>query len=153
TMARLLLAVLCLTMVVMVLDAHYGLAFVGTSDAADLRARISRPAVLNYLTGTIIGGALPFSFAYFAHQRRYALFLVSAAFILMFYPILLNKTVLLAAVWLPFLYWMFSVIGARQATVLTRLIPILVGLAVYVVAEPGGPISTYVFGWINVRTF
>jgi hypothetical protein len=152
-MAMLLVAVLCLTVVVLVLDARYGVAFVGIDEAADLRARFSRPAVLDYLTGALIGGALPFSFAYFARQRRYALSALSIGLIVLFYPVLLNKTVLLAAIWLPFLYWVFHVIEPRQAAVLTRLAPLVAGLVVYAVLGPGSPISKYVFGWINIRTF
>jgi hypothetical protein len=126
---------------------------VGIDEAADLRAKFVRPAVLNYLTGSLVGGALPFSFAYFARQRRYALSALPIGLIVLFYPILLNKTVLLAAIWLPFLYWMFHIIEPRQAAVLTRLIPVMAGLVVYAVLGPGSPISMYVFGWINIRTF
>ncbi|MBR0850304.1 hypothetical protein JQ543_21345 [Bradyrhizobium diazoefficiens] len=153
SMDRLLVGVLWGVIVVLVLDASHGVAFVGIDEAVGLRDRFPRPAILNYLTGSLVGGALPFSFAYFTGRQRYALAALSLALIPLFYPILLSKTVLLAAVWLPFLYWMFVGADPRRAAVLTWLLPMAAGLAIYAILGPGNAIAEHVFGWINTRLY
>ena len=70
-MHRLLILALCFAGAVLVWNGSYGVAFVGIREAEGLRSTFVRPAILNYITGTLIGAVLPFAFAYFALQRRY----------------------------------------------------------------------------------
>ncbi len=72
----------------------------GRSAASGLRAAFVRPALLNYITGSVIGALLPFAFAYFAFNAAPPVAATSIALIVSFYPAVLNKTVLLGAVWL-----------------------------------------------------
>ena len=108
TMNRLLLLILGFAAVVLAWNGRYGIAVVGIHEAETLRATFTRPALLNYITGSVIGALLPFAFAYFALQRRYPLAAISIVLIVSFYPALLNKTVLFGAIWLPFLFFMFQ---------------------------------------------
>lgn len=154
TMNRLLILMLGLAAVVLAWNGRYGIAFVGIHEAEELRATFIRPAALNYITGFVIGALLPFAFAYFAAQRRYYLSAISIVLILSFYPALLNKTVLLAAFWLPFLFFMFQVFEPKRAAIFSLLLPTAFCLGLYTAAPNDGPIrffANYVFGYANVR--
>jgi hypothetical protein len=64
--------------------------------------------------------------------------------------------VLLAAAWLPFLFFMFQTFEPKRATVLSLLIPMTFCLIFYAVAPVEGPIgllATQMFGYTNIRMF
>ena len=154
TMNRLLVLMLGFSAVVLAWNSRYGVAFVGIREAEELRATFSRPATLNYITGFVIGALLPFAFAYFALQRRYYLASISIFLIVSFYPILLNKTVLFAAFWLPFLFVMFQVFEPKRAAIFSLLVPTALCLFLNAVAPNDGPLrffADYMFGYANVR--
>jgi hypothetical protein len=153
-MNRFLISALGFAIIVLAWNAHYGVAFVGIHEAEELRGTLVRPVILNYITGSLVGAVLPFAFAHFAQQQRYRLAAVSMLLIVLFYPVLLNKTVLFAAVWLPFLFGMFRIFEPKRATVLSLLIPMAFCLIFYAVAPDGGPvgyIARSIFGYVNVR--
>jgi hypothetical protein len=151
-MNRLLLAVLAFAIIVLAWSASYGFAFVSTAEADQLRGTISRPAVLNYINSWLIGALLPFAFAWFATERRYVPAALSLVLIAAFYPVLLNKTVAFAGVWLPFLFLMFNLFEARRAAVLSLLVPMIIGLIVAALTlQFGLPGKDLVFGGANYR--
>jgi peptidoglycan/LPS O-acetylase OafA/YrhL len=155
-MHRFLILALCFAAAMLVWNASYGVAFVGLREAEELRSTFIRPAILNYITGSLIGAVLPLAFAYFALQRRYYMAAASIVSIVAFYPVLLNKTVLLAAAWLPFLFFMFRTFEPKRATVLALLIPLSFCLVFFAVAPEEGPIgqlARYIFGYTNIRMF
>jgi hypothetical protein len=127
-MTHLLLGLLGFAFVVLALNAVYGFAIVSTTTADRMRGTLSRPSILSYIDGWLIGALLPFAFAWFATERRYLLAAASVALIAAFYPVLLNKTVAFAGVWLPLLFVLFSLFEARRAAVLSLLLPMLAGL-------------------------
>ncbi|KRR23829.1 hypothetical protein CQ14_22595 [Bradyrhizobium lablabi] len=154
TMDRLTILMLAFAAVILVWNVRYGIALVGIGEAGTLRATFIRPALLNYVTGSVIGALLPFAFAYFALRRRYLLAAISIVLIVSFYPALLNKTVLLAAVWLPFLFLVFQIFEPRRAVVLALLLPSAFGLVLYHIAPNAGPVrflAEHAFGLANVR--
>jgi hypothetical protein len=154
TMDRLMIAGLAVALVVILWGASYGYALVGIDEADGLRSAFARPTILNYATGAITGGVLPFAFAYFAWRHRYVLAAASILLMLFFYPIVLNKTVLFAIVWLPFLFILFKSFEPRRAAVLSVLIPTVAGVIGYRVALSGGIIGDlafHVFGYVSRR--
>jgi hypothetical protein len=157
TMNRLLLLSLGLAVLVLAWNSHYGFAFVGVKEADELRGTFERPAILRYLTPALIGAILPFAFAYFTCQRRYLMAACSILLITCFYPVLLNKTVLLAVVWLPFLFLLFRTLEPKRAAILAWLIPMVAGLlAVHLVIPwqgSAGRLAAYMYGFINYRMF
>jgi hypothetical protein len=156
TMNRLLVLALGFAIAVLALNSYYGFALVGILEADQLRGTFERPAVLRYLTAALIGAVLPFAFAYFACQRRYAMAALSILLIVCFYPVQLNKTVLLAVVWLPFLFLLFQTFEPKRAAALALLIPMAVGLIVFVGIPPEGLVgrlAAYMFGFANYRMF
>ncbi len=153
TINRLMLGLLAFALIVLAWNAFYGFALVSTAEADRLRSTLSRPTVLSYLDGWLVGALLPFAFAWFATQRRYWAATLSVILIAAFYPVLLNKTVAFAGVWLPFLFILFSLIEARRASVLSLLLPMLTGLIVVLLTYVGLPnkIFALVFGGVNYR--
>ena len=164
-MNRLVILLLCFAAAVLAWNCYYGVAFVGVEEADQLRSAFVRPAVLRYLTGSVVGAVLPFAFAYFAWRRRYALAAVAIFLVVSFYPALLNKTVLLAVVWLPLLFFLFRAFEPKRATVLALLIPLATGLMLYGLLLYGllppdslpGHLTRYMYGYMygyaNVRMF
>lgn len=154
TMDRLLASMLACAVAVIVWNACYGVAFVGTREAADLRGHFVRPAILRYLTGSTVGAVLPFVFAYAALQGRYYLAGFSILLLALFYPILLTKTVLFAPAWLAFLFFMFRKFDPRHAAVLALLLPLTAGLVTYAVASSDYPaVARYILEVVNLRMF
>ena len=153
TMTRLLWALLALAVIVLAWNALYGFALVSTAEADQLRGTILRPTVLSYIDSWLVAALLPFAFAWFATERRFVPAVLSIILIAAFYPVLLNKTVAFAGVWLPFLFILFSLIEARRATVLSLLLPMLAGLIVMLLTYVGLPnkIFALVFGGANYR--
>jgi hypothetical protein len=160
-MDRLVLALLFVAAVVLVLGASYGFALVGLSQSEELRSAFARPAILNYLIGSLLGAALPFAFAYLATQRRYTLACIPILLIWGFYPVVLNKSVVFGGVWLPFLLALFRLFEPKRATVLSVVLPMLPGMIGYelvdfgVFADDGlfAHMSNFVFGNANIRLF
>src|SRR5689334_20441069 len=130
TMNRLLPGLLAFALIVLAWNALYGFAFVSTAEADRLRGTLTRPTVLSYIDSWLVGALLPFAFAWFATQRRYVPAALSIVLIAAFYPVLLNKTVAFAGVWLPLLFILFSLFEARRAAVLSLLLPLVIGLVV-----------------------
>ena len=160
-MDRLVLALLGLAVVVLALSASYGFALVGLTQSEGLRSAFPRPALLNYLIGSLLGAVLPFAFAYLALQRRYTLACIPILLIWGFYPIVLNKSVVFGGVWLPFLLVLFCLFQPRRATILSLLLPMLPGIIGYglilfgIIADDGlfAHASNFVLGNANIRLF
>jgi hypothetical protein len=152
TMNRLLVLALGIAIAVLVWNSYYGFALVGIQEADQLRTAFERPTLLRYLTPALIGAVLPFAFAYFACQRRYIMAACSILLIVGFYPVLLNKTVLFAVVWLPFLFLLFRKFEPKRAAILALLIPMTVGL-IGNIAAPSSEATFYLYGLTNRRMF
>ncbi|WP_076857733.1 hypothetical protein [Bradyrhizobium mercantei] len=144
---RVALLLLATSFAVLIGDISYGINFGNPYGAA--RTAVVRPALLNYLTGIMIGAVLPYLFAHFASRRRCLAATGVLLFALGFYPVVNNKTVLLLPIWLPFLFWLFGRFTPRLATVLAFLVPMIIGLAAFAVLTVD---SDYVlFSAINLR--
>jgi hypothetical protein len=153
-MMRLLQILLALSLIVLLCNASYGVAFVGVDTASELRGSLPKPLWLRYATGATTGAVLPFAFGYFLVHKR--LYLAACSLLLLgcFYPVLLNRTVLLAPFWLLFLMMLFTAFEPKRATVLTILLPTLSGLALYGLGRVFDPIrltADFVHGLVNFR--
>ncbi|WP_194454125.1 hypothetical protein [Bradyrhizobium sp. CCBAU 53421] len=144
---RIALLLLASSFAVLVADISYG-ANLGSPYSA-VRNAVTRPALLNYLTGIMIGAVLPYLFTHFASRSQWMQAACVLLFALCFYPVVNNKTVLLLPIWLPFLFWLFGRFNPRLATVLAFLIPMIIGLAAFAVL--GADKDYVVFSAINLR--
>ncbi|ERF81827.1 hypothetical protein JQ559_13845 [Bradyrhizobium viridifuturi] len=132
---------------VLLADISYGVKL--GSPYGTARNAIARPALLNYLTGIMIGAVLPYLFVHFASRRQSLLAAGVLLFALCFYPVVNNKTVLLLPIWLPFLFWLYGRFNPRLATVLAVLLPTIVGLTSFAVLTADK--DYVVFSAINLR--
>ena len=144
---RIALLLLASSLAVLIADISYGANLGNPYGAA--RNAVTRPALLNYLTGIMIGAVLPYLFAHFASRRQWVQAACVLLFALCFYPVVNNKTVLLLPIWLPFLFWLFGRFTPRLATVLAFLIPMIIGLTAFAVL--GADRDYVVFSAINLR--
>jgi hypothetical protein len=149
--SRLAFLFLTASLLVLVADAAYGLVFAFPD--SDGRNLVARPVLLNYLTGIVIGALIPYLVAYFASAKQWTVTVGTLAIALCYYPVVVNKTVLFLPFWLLFLFWLFGRLEPRLATVLSLLIPLVVGLldfGSYLLLYPAKS-GAYLFSFINLR--
>ncbi|MCA6111656.1 hypothetical protein [Bradyrhizobium cenepequi] len=146
-------ALLVVAVLLLLLNYRYGFALVGLQAAAQLRSGIAQPTFLSYTTNNVIYAVLPFAFAFYAQRGSRLLAAASLLLIPCFYPALLNKTVLFAAIWLPFIFLTFRSFEPKQATVISLGAPLALGLLLHATLPAGNPIAHSVFGYANERMF
>ncbi|UQD96781.1 O-antigen ligase family protein [Bradyrhizobium japonicum] len=145
---RALLALICVA--VLIADVSYGIQF--GDPYGDLRNAVIRPTALSYLTSIIIGALIPYLFASFAARKEWGFAAGILALSVSFYPVVLNKTVLLVPLWLPLLFWLYSRFEPRLATILAFVIPLLIGLGTFMLLRPFSPyLALYPLGTVNLR--
>ena len=130
-MNALMICALIASAVVVIACAIYGFRIAGLYESLTMREEIARPRLLDYLSGIVSGAVLPFCFAYSALNRRWLLSAIAAILLLAFFPVLLNKTVLMAPAWLAFLLVLYAVFRPKTATALAIMVPTVVGLTGY----------------------
>jgi hypothetical protein len=145
---RLLILIVLFSAATAAVGATYNFRLVAVGNIYTFRDQIEIPTLVNYSIGAATSVLLPFAFAAFLAIRKSwwagAVLLISLAF----YPITLTKTTLMMPFWLVGLAILLKILEASVATVLSLLLPILVG-AILIVAV-GEPARQY-FGNINVR--
>jgi len=144
---RIVVFLVAASFAVLAADVSYGVSLGDPYGPA--RSAITRPALLNYLIGIIIGAVLPYLFAHYATRGRWMAAVGALAFALCFYPVVNNKTVVLLPIWLPFLFWLFGQVSPRLATVLALVIPMIVGLAAFLFLAADK--NHLVFSVVNLR--
>jgi hypothetical protein len=146
-------ALLVIAALILLLNFRYGFTLVGLRAAEQLRGGIAQPTLLSYATNNVIYAVLPFAFAFYAQRGSRLLAAASLLLIPCFYPALLNKTVLFAAVWLPFVFLIFRSFEPKQASVISLGAPLALGLLVHSILPAENPIAHFVFGYANERMF
>lgn len=144
---RIVVLLLGTSLAVLVADAFHGVHL--GDPFGTVRATITRPVLLNYLTGIVIEAVLPYLFTHYATRKRWGLAVGVLLLALCFYPVVINKTILLLPMWLPFLFWLFGRFSPRLATVLALLIPAMIGLVAFAVLLADH--RYVVFSAINLR--
>ena len=108
--------------------AAYNFRVVSISEIYDFRDQLQFPTILNYCIGAATGVLLPFAFACFTIKNRHWLAIVSLLVLISFYPSTLSKTAFFTPAWLVTLALISRFFGARTTTILSLLLPILVGI-------------------------
>jgi hypothetical protein len=124
---RLLVLVLVISLVVIIAGAFFNFHLVGMAQIYAYRDQLEFPVLLRYAIGNVVNALLPFAFAcYVALGKPFRAF--SALVLLcLFYPIMLTKLTLFAAVWLVFLWLLGKFFEARIVVVLSLLLPLAIG--------------------------
>ena len=144
----LLNAILLLALTTVAVASFYNFRLTSLANIYDFRDTLYFPGIVRYLIGIVSSALLPFAFAgYLALDRRWK---AAAALLvlLLFYPVTLSKLALFAPAWTVAVLLLSRFIGARVATILLILLPMLFGLAVVTIrnsTEQG------IFGLLNIR--
>lgn len=143
---RLLLGILAISGLTVGFCSTYGFHIVGLQDIHSFRSELNYPTWLNYLINICITTLLPYAFASYIQKRN--LILAAGALIigLLFYPVTFSKTALAAPVWIVFLAIFSRWFSARSSTILSLLVPMILGFLSYYLTER--PVA---FGVINFR--
>ena len=108
--------------------AAYNFRIVSISQIYDFRDQLQFPTILNYCIGAATGVLLPFAFACFTIKNRHWLAIVTLLVLISFYPSTLSKTAFFTPAWLVTLALISRFFDARTTTILSLLLPILVGI-------------------------
>jgi len=129
---RLLTLIMLFAAATAVVGAVYNFRLVSIENMSNLRKELQFPTIVNYLMAATTSVLLPYAFACFLALKRpwhaCAALLVS----LSFYPILVSKLALFTPAWLITLAILSKIFDTRWTTVLSLLLPILVGLILIV---------------------
>jgi hypothetical protein len=146
---HLLKFILALALGTIVVASFYNFRLVSIRHIYDFRNDLYFPAPIRYLTGIVSTVLLPFACAgYLAlDRRRWAA--VPLVLLLLFYPITLSKFGLFSAAWIVMLLVLSRFFEARTATILSVLLPMLLGVIMLVAYL--NRYTLYYFGLVNIR--
>lgn len=146
---HLLKFVLLLAVGTIIAASFYNFRLVPVTQIYDFRNELYFPFPIGHLTGIVSTVLLPFAFAcYLALNRRWLAGL-TLLLMLLFYPITLSKFALFSVAWMVVILMLSRIFEARTATILSVLVPILVGVF-SIVAMPGRYSLQY-FELANIR--
>ena len=141
--------ILTLAFGTIVVSSFYNFRLVSIRDIYEFRNELSFPAPIRYLTGIVSTVLLPFACAsYLALNRRWWA-AVPLVLLVLFYPITLSKFGLFSAVWIVMLLVLSRAFEARVATILSVLLPMLLGVILMAVFLNRH--TLYYFGLVNIR--
>ena len=145
---RLLTGLLISGMAIGAIGAAYNFRLAALEDMYRYRAVLEAPAAVNYLVTISSSALLPFAFAGFVARKAYLRGAAILVLLLFFYPISLNKTVLLTPLWIVTLLMLTHFFEARFVTILSLLGPMIVGI--FLAALLGSKAELY-FSTVNFR--
>ncbi|WP_342740147.1 hypothetical protein [Bradyrhizobium sp. B117] len=143
TFDKLLSLILFLGTATVAVGAVYNFRLIGLSEIYIYRAEIEFPAPVRYAIGISSNALLPFAFACFVDRKFYWRAGISLALLLLLYPITLTKLTLFAPLWLLFLALLSRLTHARTATILSLLLPMLIGIILFLLTRAGAIPSGY----------
>lgn len=113
--------------------ATYSFRLITLSEMDAARKALAIPSQLSYALGAFGSSILPFVFACFVILGFYWRACAVILLLMLFFPITLNKTAFFSPLWLLALAILSSVADARLTTVLSRLLPALIGVVLIAV--------------------
>jgi hypothetical protein len=145
---RLLTCILLLSIAITAVGAIYDFRIIGLDSMNEYRARLNAPLILNYLLPMTSSALLPFTFAGLVANKSWWRATAVLVLLLLFYPITLNKTVLLTPFWLVAMLLLSRFFETRIVVILSLLGPLLAGLASIIVLREHG---AFYFAMANFR--
>ena len=147
---HLLRFLMALSLLTIAAASAYNFRFVTLDHIYDFRSELHFPTAIRYLIGIVSNSVLPFTVAcYLALNQRWRAGVV-LVLMLLFYPITLSKLALFAPAWIAALLVLSKFFEARTTTVLSLLLPVLVGV-ILIVAVPTAFGSLAYFDKVNIR--
>jgi hypothetical protein len=147
-MQRLLILILLFATATAVIGASYNFRLISVDYIYDYREQLYFPALVNYATAATMSVLLPYTFACFLLRKQ--LWWAGAALLIAisFYPITLSKVALFTPAWLVMFAVLLKISEARTATILSLLLPVLVGTVLFVWFHD---MSARYFNIVNLR--
>ena len=146
--------ILILGAIVVAVGASYNFKLASLDDIYKFREGLEFPTLLRYAIGVTSNALLPFAFACFVVRRNHWGAGAALLLILLFYPVTLTKTTLLAPFWLLFLTLLSRAFEIRTAVILSLFLPISCGIGLKLLNEAGlvpYALESQYFGAINSR--
>jgi hypothetical protein len=129
TLDRLPDAILCFSILVLIVAFADGFHLVGLSDMYKFRTEIVHTWLMNYTIGNVTVALIPLAFACYLEQRRWISIALLVIVSMLFYPVTLTKISFLVAPFLIFVAVVSSRLCVRAATILSLLLPLIIGAA------------------------
>lgn len=147
-MRRLLILILLFAIAIAIVGASYNFRLISVDYIYDYREQLYFPALVNYATAATMSVLLPYAFACLLLRKQ--LWWAGAALLIAvsFYPITLSKVALFTPAWLVMFAILVKISEARTATILSLLLPVLVGVVLFVWFHEA---STRYFNIVNLR--
>jgi hypothetical protein len=111
----------------------YNFRFVSVENIYNYRDKIEFPTVLAYFIPITSSVLLPFAFACFVARGTYLRAGAALLLGLLFYPVTLSKLTLFTPAWIVVIALLTRISGAKSTTILSLLLPILVGVLVVMI--------------------
>lgn len=145
---RLLQMILMLALVTVVIGSFYNFRLVKVTNIYAYRDQLEFPAFVRYATVTSMSVLLPYAFACYLARKNY--WAAGAALLLSisFYPVTLTKIALFMPAWLVMLAVIGKLFETRIATILSLLLPVLLGTILFIAAHD---LSHRYFDIVNMR--
>jgi hypothetical protein len=145
---RLLTLIVLFSAATAVAGATYNFKLVAIDNIYEFRERLQNPTWLNYASAATTSVLLPYAFACYLSLKKSWRATAVLLIALSFYPITLSKITLFTPAWLVILAVLSRISEVRVTTILSLLIPIVVGLIlIRAVGEP----ARYYFSLVNMR--
>ena len=147
--------ILTLGLIVVAVGASYNFRLVNLTEIYKFREGLEFPALLRYATGITSSTLLPVAFACFVMRRKPFGAGAALLLILLFYPITLTRTTLVAPFWLLFLTLLSTAFEIRISVILSLLLPVASGIALKLLSDARAvplALEAQYFAAINYRT-
>lgn len=147
-MQWLLMLILAFATAIATISMLYNFRLVPVEEIYAFREQIRFPTILNYAVGTTISVLLPYAFACFVVRGKYVWAAIPLLISISFYPSTLSKVAFFMPAWLVTLAVLARIAEARIATILSLLLPVLVGTVMFVLFHDA---TARYFNIVNMR--
>lgn len=147
-MQRLLFSILLFAAAIAVVGASYNFRLISVDHIYGYREQLYFPTLVNYATAAIMSVLLPYAFACFVLRKQFWWAGAALLIAVSFYPITLSKVALFTPAWLVMFAILAKISEARTATILSLLLPVLVGTILFVWFHEA---SARYFNIVNLR--
>ena len=147
-MQRLPILILLFAAAIAVAGASYNFRLISVDDIYGYREQLYFPTIINYATAATMSVLLPYAFACLLLRRQFWWAGAALLIAISFYPVTLSKIALFTPAWLVMLAILVKISEARTATILSLLLPVLVGAVLFVCFHE---MSARYFNIVNLR--
>jgi hypothetical protein len=120
-----------------VIGAAYNFKLVSLENMYEFRKGLQFPRMVSYFIEVTTSVLLPYAFACFVARKKLWHVCATLLISLSFYPVVLSKLALFTPAWLVTFAFLSTMFGTRRTTVLSLLVPMLVGVILILAVGEG----------------